>query len=66
MKKALVASVLVACIVVAAGAGGFFQNNFQITWGADHVQPSADGNSVKMVLDKSSGTLSPPFLSRYQ
>lgn len=55
MGKALVASLLVASIVLAAGAGNFFQNSFQITWGADHVQPSPDGNSVKMTLDKISG-----------
>jgi xyloglucan:xyloglucosyl transferase len=55
MEKALVAFLLVAHIVVAAGAGSFFESNFQVTWGADHVQPSADGNSVKMFLDKTSG-----------
>jgi xyloglucan:xyloglucosyl transferase len=55
MEKALVASLLVASIVLAGGAGNFFQQSFQITWGADHVQPSADGNSVKMILDQDSG-----------
>lgn len=55
MKRALVASLLLACIVSAAGAANFFQSNFQVTWGADHVVPSADGSAVKMLLDKSSG-----------
>lgn len=56
MEKALVASLLVALVVAAAGAGNYFSNNFTITWGGTtHVVPSADGNSVKMILDKTSG-----------
>lgn len=56
MGKALVlAAFFVACIVVTAQAQTVFKDNFQITWGADHIQPSADGQSVRVSLDKLSG-----------